>query len=165
MNMTTINKEISINKSIEAAWQVLGHEFAQADQWASSVKHSEARDSKKFNGSSCSERGCDIPGMGSIKEKLLKYSDTEHILSYQVHEGMPSMVKFMSNTWQLHQTGTSSCKLTMKMEMETGGLMGVIMKPMMKMQMSGMAGKIVEDFKYYVENGKPHPRKLKAMKK
>lgn len=28
-----------------------------------------------------------------------------------------------------------------------------------------MAGKIVEDFKYYVENGKPHPRKVKAMKK
>lgn len=31
--MTTINKEISINKSLEAAWKVLGQEFAQAGQW------------------------------------------------------------------------------------------------------------------------------------
>lgn len=163
--MITINKEISINKSIEAAWRVLGHEFAQADKWASSVKHSEARDTKIFNGSSCTERGCEIPGMGSIKEKLLKYSDTEHILSYQVYEGMPSMVKFMSNTWQLFSTGNYSCKLTMKMEMRTGGLMGVIMNPMMKMQMSGMANKIIEDFKYYVEKEKPHPRKIKSIRK
>lgn len=163
--MTTINKEISINKSIDAAWKVLGPEFAQADKWASSVKHSEARDTKYFNGSSCTERGCEISGMGSIKEKLLKYSDTEHILSYQVYEGMPSMVKFMSNTWQLFSTGDNSCKLTMKMEMKTGGLMGVIMKPMMKMQMSSMANKIVDDFKYYVENGKPSDAKMKALKK
>lgn len=163
--MTTINKEISINKSIEAAWKVLGLEFAQADKWASSVKHSEARDTKSFKGSSCSERGCEIPGMGSIKEKLLKYSDTDYLLSYQVYDGMPVMVKFMSNTWQLHATSANSCKLTMKMEMKTGRLMGVIMKPMIKMQMSGMANKIVEDFKYYLENGKPHPRKIKSLKK
>ncbi|MBX2901657.1 MAG: SRPBCC family protein [Cyclobacteriaceae bacterium] len=163
--MTIINKEITINKGIEEAWKVLGHEFAHADRWASSVKHSQARDSKTLNGSTCSERGCDIPGMGSIKEKLLKYSNEDHVLSYQVYEGMPSMVKFMSNTWKLFPTGPNSCKLTMQMEMETGGLMGALMKPMMKMQMSGMAGNIVEDFKYYVEKGQPHPRKIKSMRK
>ncbi len=163
--MTTIKKEITISKGIEEVWKVLGQDFAYAERWASAIKHSQALDSKNFNGSNCSERGCDIPGMGSIKEKLLFYSNEEHSLSYQVYEGMPSMVRSMSNTWKLHPISQNSCKLQMHMEMEAKGIMGIMMIPMMKIQMSGMASNVVEDFKYYVENGKPHPRKIKAMRK
>lgn len=162
---TIIKQSITIDAPINKAWQILGPEFADAYKWASSVNHSEAKNNQSVNGSTCSERGCNISGMGNIKEKILSYSDTGHMLSYQVTEGMPSMVKHMTNTWKLIDLGDGKTKLEMQMEMKTGGMMGVMMKGMMRKKMTKMSNEVVEEFKYYVETGKPHPRKIKAAKK
>lgn len=162
---TVIKKEMVINASIQKAWQVLGPEFANASYWASSVKHSEARDNVSFNGSTCTERGCNVKGMGNIKEKLLIYSEADHTISYQVYDGMPKMVKYAANTWTLTDMGNGTTKLEMQIEMKTGGFLGSIMKGMMKKKMTKLANEIAEEFQYYVENGKPHPRKLKTLKK
>ena len=37
-----INRDLQINSPIEEVWQVVGHEYADAYKWASSLKHSEA---------------------------------------------------------------------------------------------------------------------------
>lgn len=159
-----IEKEIIVNKSIENAWKVLGPGFADAHIWASPVNHS-AGSGSSFNGATCSERGCDIAGMGKTKEKLIKYSDAEHLLSYTVPEGMPSMVKYATNTWKLTPLGSDKSKLIMTMDITLGGFMGMIMKPMMKMMMGKMGNTLTQDFKYYVETGKPSEDKLKALQK
>lgn len=159
-----IVKELIINASIDKAWQILGHEFADAHKWASVVNHSESRGGS-LNGSTCGERGCDISGMGKTREKLIKYSDADHLLSYTVPEGMPSMVKYATNTWQLTSLGQSKTRLNMEMDVTLGGILGFMMKPMMKMMMGKMAKVTTDDFKYYVETGKPSEAKLKALKK
>lgn len=159
----TIEKEIIVNQSIEKAWKVLGTDFAKADQWASAVKHSEGKGAS-FNGATCSERTCEIASMGKTQEKLLQFSNENHSLSYQV-AGMPSMVKSATNSWQLTALGEGQTKLHMRMDIQVGGLMGAMMKPMMKMKMSKMGNELVEEFKFYVEKGQPHPRKVKALKK
>lgn len=159
-----IKKEIIVNKSIDKAWHVLGHGFADVHIWASPVNHS-GGSGNSFNGATCSERGCDIAGMGKTKEKLIKYSDADYLLSYTVPEGMPSMVKYATNTWQLTSLGIDKSKLTMVMDLTLGGFIGMIMQPMMKMMMGKMAVTIIQDFKYYVENGKPSEAKIKAIKK
>ena len=159
----TIEKEIIVNSGIEQAWKVLGTEFADAYKWASAVNHSEGKGAG-FNGATCSERGCDIAGMGKTEEKLLQFSNENHALSYQV-EGMPSMIRHATNSWQLTTLGQGQTKLQMRMEIQVGGLMGAMMKPMLKMKMSKMGSELVEEFKYYLENGHPHPRKVKAEKK
>ena len=160
-----IQKEIIINANIDRAWLVLGPQFGEAYKWASSITHSEARDQISFNGSTCSERGCDITGMGSIKEKLTQYSESDHKLAYEVYEGMPKMMKSTKNTWSLTDLGNDKTKLTMNMEAQPSGFMGWMMRPMMKMKLKKLAGNIMEEFKHYTENGKPHPRTLKATKK
>ena len=38
-----IEKQITIDKNIEKAWQVLGPQFAEASKWASAVSHSEGK--------------------------------------------------------------------------------------------------------------------------
>lgn len=162
--MIQIKRELVINDRIENAWKILGPGFVDAYKWASVVNHSVGKGTGT-NGAPCSERGCDISGMGKIRERVIQYSDEKHLLSYQVAEGMPSMVKNAVNTWQLVDLGNNKTGLTMQMELEVGGLMGTLMKPMMKMQMGKMATDTAEDFKYYVESGLPHPRKVKAMKK
>lgn len=94
-----IEKEITVNKNIEAAWKVLGIEFSDVHTWASAENHSEGK-CCGINGASCSERGC-ATSMGKLKEKLLQYSNENHFLYYQVAEGMPFIVKQATNTWRL----------------------------------------------------------------
>ena len=40
--------------------------------------------------------------------------------------------------------------------------MGWLMGGMMKKKMTQLSGEIAEEFNFYVENGKPHSRKLKS---
>lgn len=162
---TIIKQEIIINASISQAWQLLGPEFTNAYKWASSINHSEAQNNESINGSSCSERGCDVSGIGKIKEKILIYSEKEHKLSYEVYEGMPGMVKYAANTWTLTESDNGTTKLQLRIEMKTGGMMGWMMNGMMVKKMTKLSAEIAEEFTYYVENGKPHPRKIKASKK
>jgi hypothetical protein len=163
MDIMIIEKEIVVNKGIENAWKVLGTEFANAYKWASAINHSEGKGAG-FNGATCSERGCSTT-MGGLKEKLLQFSNENHSLSYLAYEGMPSVVKNAVNSWRLQSLGAKESKLQMKMDIKLGGFMGIMMQPMMKMMMSKMGNELMEEFKYYVENGQPHPRKVKAMKK
>lgn len=160
-----ISNEFMINAPIEQAWAVLGPGFEDAYKWAASVNHSEAKDHQSFNGSSCTERGCNVAGIGNILEKLLQYSATDHIISYQIYEGMPKMVKYASNTWKLTDAGGGKTKLEMTVEIKTGGLMGTLMHGMMVKKMKTLSKFTGEEFKYYVETNSPHERKLKAMKK
>jgi ribosome-associated toxin RatA of RatAB toxin-antitoxin module len=78
---------------------------------------------------------------------------------------MPSIVKYATNTWRLVYLGADKCKLQIKMDIRMGGFFGSLLKPIMKMQMSKLGNHLVEDFAHYVENGTPHPRKIKAQKK
>lgn len=160
----TIEREIVVNKNINDAWKVLGTEFAEVHRWASAVNHSSGT-GNSFHGASCSERGCDIQGMGRTKEQLIRFSNEEYVLSYTVPEGMPSIVKYATNTWQLTSLGPNQSKLKMKIDITLGGFMGVIMQPMMKMMMGKMSITMTEDFKYYVETGFPSAKKVKAMRK
>ncbi|NOT94299.1 SRPBCC family protein [Ferruginibacter sp.] len=158
-----IEKEIIINRNIKDAWNVLGTDFANASKWASAVNHS-VGNGDKFNGSTCSERGCSTT-MGSIKEKLYEFSNENFSLAYEVAEGMPSMVKYATNSWKLIEVGNNKCKLQIKMNIKMGGFFGSLLQPVMKLYMSKMGNYLVEDFAYYVENGAPYPRKLKALNK
>lgn len=158
-----IEKEIVINKNIKDAWKVLGIDFANASKWASAVNHSEGN-GENFRGSTCSERGCSTT-MGSIKEKLYEFSNENYSLAYEVAEGMPPMIKYATNTWRLVDLRNEKCKLQIKMDIRMGGFFGSLLQPVLKLQMSKLGNYLVEDFAYYVENGKPHPRKLKALNK
>ena len=161
---TIINKEITVDASVEKAWDLLGPQFADAYKWASSISHSESLNKESLNGSSCTQRGCAVKGMGDIKEVLKSYSPEDHSLTYIVNEGMPKMVKYASNNWVLTDLGDGKTKLSMKIEMKLGGMMGSMMRGMMSKKMSKMSGEIAEEFKYYVEKGIPHPRTVKATK-
>lgn len=158
----SVRKEIQIHAAPAKAWQALGPGFTDAYKWASSVNHSEGRGPANL-GASCTERACSTV-MGPLKEKITDYSDADMMLSYLAYEGMPKMVKHARNTWRILPQADGTCKLDMHMEFQLGG-MGKLMKPMMKMKLSGMAQDLVEDFKHWVEKGQPSPKKAKAMRK
>ncbi len=158
-----IEKEVIIRNSIESTWAVLGHDFAHPYKWASSVNHSEGH-GKQLATTQCDERACQTV-MGNIREKLTHYSDENFHLAYIVTQGMPGMVKTATNDWKLTKSGSGKTKLKIKMEFVFQGILGFIMQPLMKIKLNKIAQEMVEDFGHYAENGKPHPRKLKAQNK
>jgi hypothetical protein len=161
-----IKHSFVINTSIDKAWKVLGPGFKDAYKWASAVNHSDALDSNSLNGSSCIERGCNVSGIGNIKEKLLQYDTAAHIIAYEINEGMPAMVKYAENTWQLIALADGTCKLVMVATIKTGGFIGKMMKGVMKSKMTKLTYNAAEEFKYYIENNEQaHPRKIKAAEK
>jgi len=157
-----INRDLQINSPIEEVWQVVGHEYAEAYKWASSLKHSEALDSVSLNGSSCTERGCDIDGFGQITEKMLAYSDEEHLLSYEVTSGLPKFVIKTENTWKLSTTTEGKTNVEVRMKMQTKGFLGWLLGGIMERKTEKLLDGSLEELKYYVETGKIHPRTLKA---
>lgn len=158
-----IKKEIFINTGIEKAWKILGHQFSNPSQWASSVIHSEGSGSS-FQGASCSERGCST-SLGRITEKLYSYSDENHLLAYEIKEGMPSFVKRATNTWKLTRINQHKTLLQIHAVLHISGIVGTLLQPIMRIKMTSFASEALDDFKYYVEKGVPHPRKIKALEK
>lgn len=161
----TIKQEIIINKSIEDCWQVLGVRYTEISRWASIVHHAEGDGKMGINGASCDTRGCEVEGMGEIEERLSEFDPTNYSLDYTVTKGLPGMMKEAKNSWKLTALSHDKTKLNMKGTIAPKGLLAHVMKGMIRMQFNAMTKKLVEEFKYYVEKGRPHPRKLKAQGK
>lgn len=159
-----IQQEILINKPIADCWEVLGNQFTEIYKWASPIHHAEGDGKKGINGASCDVRGCEVQGMGSIRERLTVFNPENHFLAYEIITGLPNSMKAGSNTWRLTAINDLQTQLQMKGSIETKGLFAALLKPMIKMKFDTMTHNIVEEFKYYVETGQPHPRKVKAAK-
>ncbi|PRX57591.1 SRPBCC family protein [Flagellimonas meridianipacifica] len=160
-----IQRKMLINKTIAECWEVLGNQYTQIYKWASPVNHSEGDDALGINGASCNIRGCNVDGMGDISERLLEFDSDNYFLSYEIITGLPSIMKSGKNSWRLVSKYANQTEIIMKAHLEPKGFIGNLMKPMIKLQFNKMAKILVEDFKYYVENNQPHPRKVMAAKK
>jgi hypothetical protein len=160
-----INLESIIKAGTGKAWAVLGPGFADIQKWASSVTQSSANDNQSFNGSPCTVRSCTATGIGKVKEQLILFSPSEHTITYQVAEGLPKPIKYVVSTWKLFDSGNGKTKLEITVELKTGGIIGTIFKGALKRKMTKLYSETADEFKYYVENELPHPRKFKAATK
>ena len=160
-----VEQEIVIDKGINDCWKVMGVGYTEIYRWASFVHDASGDGKPAIEGASCDIRGCNVEGMGDIEEKLTTFDPKNYAIAYTVTKGLPNMMKGARNSWRLRSLGENKTQLNMRATFETKGLMGNLMGPMMKMQFNGMLRKTVEEFKYFVEQGEPHPRKLKAQAK
>lgn len=159
-----IQREITVNKSVEEVWEVLGNQYTEAYQWASGLYHSEGFGKPTLEGATCSSRACNT-SFGQLKEEIRVFDEKEYKLSYEVVEGFPSFIAKGVNNWSLTSLGENQTKVTMMFEGQTTGIKGAIMGTMMRMKLGGSLKNAIEEFKYYVENNRPHPRKVKDTQK
>ncbi len=159
----TVERELDINVSPDKLWSIIGHDFADAYIWASSVDHSTGGGNPEFDGATCSERFCDLnaKGFNKISEKLIKYSNEEMNLAYIVLEGMPPFISYAANDWTVKPIGVHNSKLMMKAEFKLEGIIGRFMKPMMKNKIEKLLDVVLNDAKVYAETGKISETKKK----
>ena len=158
-----IKREIVIEKPVSEVWMIVGSHFGDAYKWARGLNHSEGHGESEFEGATCRNRTCQVPGFGKIKEVIQEFDQVNHVLSYEVVEGFPGFISSAVNTWNLEAIGQKKTKVTMNLVMNTTGIKGAIMGPMMKMNLNKMISGVVSDLKIYAETGKPSPYKTKEL--
>jgi hypothetical protein len=154
-----IKCEVTIRANTDGAWAVLGPGYAEISSWSSDIKQSGPMDLQSLNGSTCTLRKCKVKGLGTVEEKLVVYSGIDHQLKYEVVNGMPGIVKYVSGSWILTDAGNGTTNLTIIVEMKTSGFLGGLLKGAIRRKMNRLYEKAAEEFKYVVEKGTPHPRK------
>ena len=150
-----LEKEIVIDVSAAELWEMVGPGFEEVYKWSSNVDHSEGSGTSMFEGASCSERACNVnvKGFSKIKETLTKYDQDQMVLAYEVNDGMPGFVTKAANEWTVVALSDYQSKLVMKAEFESKGLMGTLMRGMMKNKMSKTLDTVLNDAKIYAETG------------
>ena len=159
-----IKRTFTVNKPIDEVWDVLGNDFGGAYKWGSGLYHSEGYGAPELEGASCNNRACQT-NLGDIKEVIRTFDPQKHILEYEVIEGFPGFVKSGVNKWTLTPQGGKQTRVDVHFVAELQGLLGTLMRPMMGWQMGRTFDQVLGDFKYYVENGRPSPNKLKEINK
>jgi hypothetical protein len=162
-----VTKEITINVSADELWELVGPGFENAYLWASTVDHSTGNGAAEFEGATCNVRSCDLnaKGFDNIEERLTKYNEAEMNLAYVVTKGMPRFVTKASNDWQVVSINDNQSKLVMNGEFRVKGLMGFLMKGVMKKKMSKLLTVVLNDAKVYAETGSPSKIKKERMDK
>ena len=159
-----VTKEIIVNQPIQAVWEVLGNQYTDAYKWARGLYHSQGSGSPTIEGATCSNRTCDT-SFGRIQEEIKTFDSQNYILAYEVIKGFPGFIKQGINTWRLSKSDVGSTKVSMRFTAETKGFLGLVMGPMMKMQLNKGLGEVLNDFKHYVETGQQSPEKIKDNEK
>ena len=157
-------EEVVIEQPINEAWEVLGNQFAEPHLWATNFKNSKPGGQSKLSGVAYRHRAT-VTDSGDNWQELDSFDPTNHKLSYHISKGVPSIAKSAIGIWQLTEISETQTRLNVDFTLKTKGLMGFIMSPVVSKKVGKASTEIVEEFKYYVENQKPHPRKLASLKK
>lgn len=159
------SESIEILASPKKVWSVAAGQFDKIERWSSGVKssHPLPLDSEASPGGSLGYCGrvCATP-QGKTIEKFVEYDAERHAFTYEITgDAMPFFVKRATNTWTLSEIGPERTQLTMTVKMNTSGLFGVLMRPMMSLGMGKILRNNLEELKLFVETGQKHERKKK----
>ena len=153
-----IIKKITIDKPVEEVWEVLGNQFGQISNWASIISESKVYGESKLNGVNYSIRETNTI-KGITKQEITSFEPKKHSLSYKSISGTPPIIKEVRAHWTLAKNDSNTTSLVMDFTADMKGL-GFILAPIVKKKLGKIGDDLLEELKYYVENGKQHPRKI-----
>lgn len=155
-------KDITINASADKVWEVAGRDFANIGKWATAVSHSTVNDKlASVNGSPVGGRLCET-SFGTASEEFTAYDDDKKSFSFKgVFES--KMFNDVTSSMEVKSIDNNTTKVEITPALKLTFL-GTLMYPIIRMQISKVTDEVLDDLKYYVENGKPSPRKLASQK-
>ena len=163
-----ITRSIRIDAPAERVWDVLAHQFYDADKWLSSIYHSGERASVPTVGDfplHTGGRSCDT-SLGLFRETIQHYDENERSFGYSAEgDKMPFFVKHLQNNWTVSSDGPNRSTVDMRLEAKLLPVFAQLMGPVMKRQFGKVTTEAVEELKYYVETGRPHKRKVESDRK
>ena len=151
--------EAFIDALPEAAWAVIGDQFGRIGEWACPITGS----SIEGQPGAGAVRTCRIGRFGPvapgvIAERLTVFDLADRSLAYEAAEGMPAFVTRAVSRWSVHPGPGHSCvvwvhaTLTLQPWARAAG-------PLLRWRLRGQSRRVLEELRYRVETGRPHPRK------
>ncbi len=154
---------LEIKKNSLLAWDVLGNQFGNIEEWASIISQSNAFGASNFTGALFSERTV-LGKNGESVHSLTDYNTDDMSLAYKVTSGAPPFAQNIGAEWKVSPVGDESCEVSVELHVDFKP--GIPQEKQNEaQQFLSMSGEqILEELKHYVETGKQHPRKVASMK-
>lgn len=110
------------------------------------------------------EGGCAtaVPGFAAIQETFTSYDESSMHFAYQATEGRPWFLKRAENHWIVRALGPETCEVETRAEIDLPLFPGLLLAPLLKLQMGRVGVRTLEELKYYLEHDQVHPRKRKV---
>lgn len=162
-----MNQETTVNAPAGDVWHVLAHEFDQIGRWSAGISESMAIvDLPVPEGATVGGRACLTPGFGSDAQEEFTYYDEETMrFGYQATGEIPWSLSHAENNWSVQALDAYTSRVAFRAEVEANLFPGLLLMPMIKLYGGRLGRETLEELKYYVEEGQPHPRKVKAQRK
>ena len=108
-----IKTTLDIDAPASAVWKVLGEQFADVGEWASSINKSSI-DGPLGKGA---VRTCDLKAFGpvpagKVTEELTKFEHESRSLTYVVLSGVPGFMRFVENVWTVDELDDNRARVT-----------------------------------------------------
>ena len=169
--MIKFTKKTIVNADPDKVWGIFAHGFNDAYKWMASVNHSFAKSNgESFEGSQSEGRVCELSSDGKglkASEQFLAYNEENKTATVRIDFlDAPSFfpVKFNTLYFSLKDIDGGKSEMTWEFRSDIKSF-GYLLWPLLRLGFGKFIGDIMGELKFYVENGTPHPRKIKAMKK
>jgi hypothetical protein len=161
-------RQITINAPAQKVWRVVAHEFEQIGRWATVIPHSHAvTDGAAPEGAHVCGRVCgaSLPGVSAVQERFVYYDEQGMRFGYEATAGLPGFITRAQNHWSVRALTPDTSLVAARGELEVRPLPGLLLLPLLQLQLGRTADQLFEELRYYVEHNQPHPRKLRALQK
>ena len=157
--MIEIELKTEIDRSADECWKVFGLGYANIYQWKSGMTSSDA-EGGPFQDSPISSRKIKTSGL-SFSEELIHFSHAGRAFTYEV-VGLQFMVDSARNEWKFSEAN-GKATLHMHLRIQAASGFGWLLNALLRKAMTKEMGKLHQEFKHYLEEGKVHPRKAKEL--
>ncbi|MEM7035198.1 MAG: SRPBCC family protein [Chloroflexota bacterium] len=143
-------KTATVNSSADKVWNIVGNNFNEISAWASPVLDSHANPDVPEGGG----RICNVKGAGQVVETIYHYDDQARELGFILEgEKIPFFMKKIDSQWSVKPAGDDQSEVTVRAKVTLMPVFSQLMSGMLRNQMGKQAQGIIDDLKYYVENG------------
>ncbi|MFT7624421.1 MAG: hypothetical protein ACI9WU_003608 [Myxococcota bacterium] len=163
-------KKATVSASAEKIWSVFAHDFDNAHKWMASIPHSYGKEvGAAFDGAETRGRVCELGDPSGMKasEQFLAYDEDSKTCTVRIDFlNTPAVFPIRYNTldFAVVDRGDNQSEMTFGFSSEIKPLAYLIW-PLIRLGFGVFVGQIMEELQFYVENGTPHPRKVKALGK
>ena len=161
-------KKMTINKPIHEVWKIWAEEFDKAQDWMAVVTRSfEKKEGNKTEGSPMIGRVCEFSAKANgpkVLEDILVFDEQNYRMNIKVVPQNVSLpLKYNLLKSSLKKVSDQQTDITLDIN-PVIGWKGYFLYPLLKGGLSKSFNELLEELKFFVENGKPHPRKVSKLK-
>ena len=150
----------SIDASADKLWGILGSDYSNIGSWTSQVLESHGPE----NVGPGEARVCQTAGFGDTLETLVRYDDDQREFAFTMEsEKSPFFMREILNTWSVEPKGDGRSDVQVHVKVKLLPVFAQLLGGRMSKRMAKRGDSILEELKFYAENGEVHPRKMRQL--